>query len=63
MDGDRLLHSAEADWLPVFRSRGIALMLEQIREDLAALGVHHDVFTSEAALVADRRIEETLAHL
>jgi arginyl-tRNA synthetase len=63
VDGDRWLHAAEADWLPVFRSRGIALMLEQIREDLAALGVHHDVFTSEAALVADRRIEEMLAHL
>ena len=62
-DGDRWLHATEADWLPVFRSRGIALMLEQIREDLAALGAHHDVFTSEAALVAEGRIEEMLTHL
>jgi arginyl-tRNA synthetase len=62
-DGDRWLHATEADWLPVFRSRGIAAMMERIRDDLAALGVHHEVFTSEAALAADGRIEETLALL
>jgi arginyl-tRNA synthetase len=62
-DGDRWLHAPEAEWLPVCRSRGVAAMLELIRDDLAALGVHHDVFTSEAALAADGRIEETLAQL
>ena len=62
-DGDRWLEAAEADWLPVFRSRGVAAMLELIRADLAALGVRHDVFTSEAALAADGRIEEALAEL
>ena len=62
-DGDRWLEAAEAEWLPVFRSRGVAAMLELIRADLAALGVRHDVFTSEAALAADGRIEEALAEL
>ena len=62
-DGDRWLHATEADWLPVFRSRGVAAMLDRIRDDLAALGVYHDVFTSEAALAAEGRIEETLAQL
>jgi arginyl-tRNA synthetase len=62
-DGDRWLHATAADWLPVFRSRGVAAMLERIRDDLAALGVQHDVFTSEAALAAEGRIEETLALL
>ena len=38
-------------------------MLDLIRADLAALGVRHDVFTSEAALAADGRIEEALAEL
>ena len=33
-DGDRWLDAAEADWLPVFRSRGVAAMLELIRDDL-----------------------------
>jgi arginyl-tRNA synthetase len=63
LDGDRWLHAAEADWLPVFRSRGVTAMLDRIRDDLAALGVRHDVFTSEAALAAAGRIEETLAEL
>ena len=62
-DGDRWLYATEADWLPVFRSRAVAAMLDRIRDDLAALGVHHDVFTSEAALAADGRIEDTLAQL
>jgi arginyl-tRNA synthetase len=62
-DGDRWRHATEAEWLPVFRSRAVAAMLALIREDLAALGVHHDVFTSEAALAADGRIEEALAQL
>src|SRR5918994_2520173 len=62
-DGDRWLHATEADWVPVFRSRGVAAMMERIRDDLAALGVHHDVFTSEAALAAEGRIEQTLAEL
>ena len=34
------------------RSRAIDAMLELIRDDLASLGVHHDVFTSEATLHA-----------
>ncbi|MGH6898639.1 MAG: arginine--tRNA ligase [Geminicoccaceae bacterium] len=62
-DGDRWLHATEADWLPVFRSRSVAAILALIKEDLAALGVHHDVFTSEAALAAAGRIEQTLAEL
>ncbi len=62
-DGDRWLEAAEAEWLPVFRSRGVAAMLELIRADLGVLGVRHDVFTSEAALAADGRIEEALAEL
>jgi arginyl-tRNA synthetase len=62
-DGDRWLHATEEDWLPVFRSRSVAAILALIKEDLAALGVHHDVFTSEAALAAAGRIEETLAEL
>jgi arginyl-tRNA synthetase len=62
-DGDRWRHATEADWLPVFRSRAVAQILAMIKDDLEALGVHHDVFTSEAALAADGRIDETLAEL
>ena len=35
-------------------------MMELIRDDLAALGVQHDVFTSERELIAAGRIDEAL---
>jgi arginyl-tRNA synthetase len=62
-DGDIWLHRPEAEWLPVFSRDGIRAMLELIREDLAALGVRHDVFTSEKEMIAAGRIEAALALL
>lgn len=44
------LETPEAEWLPLFRERGIALMLERIRTDLEAFGVRFDRFQSERAL-------------
>lgn len=47
----------EAEWLPIVRGKAIAMMMEQIRGDLAALGIRHDVFFSERSLIdggADR---------
>ncbi|MGI9450861.1 MAG: arginine--tRNA ligase, partial [Geminicoccaceae bacterium] len=60
---DRWQYAAEADWMPVFRSRAIAAMMEVIRDDLKALGVSHDVFTSETAMVDEGKIDEALAML
>jgi arginyl-tRNA synthetase len=48
----------EAEWLPLFRTRAVDAMMALIRDDLAAMGVHHDVFTSESALVEDGRVDE-----
>jgi arginyl-tRNA synthetase len=52
-------------WLDRVRDTAIAMMLEGIKEDLAALGVVHDVFTSERALLesgaADRAIDQLRA--
>jgi arginyl-tRNA synthetase len=52
-------------WLDTVRDTAIAMMLEGIKEDLAALGVVHDVFTSERALLesgaADRAIDQLRA--
>ncbi len=42
----------EADWLVPFRTRAVAAMMVMIRDDLARLGIHHDVFASEADLHA-----------
>ncbi len=62
-DGPRWRDRPERDWLPVFRERAVDAMLTLIKDDLAALGVEHDVFTSEAALIGAGRIEQALERL
>ena len=49
--GDKFADAPEADWLDIVREFAVGRMLDLIREDLAALHVKHDVFTSERALV------------
>ena len=49
---DRFASAPEGEWLPLFRAKAVAAMLELIRADLALLGIHHDVFASEAELQA-----------
>jgi len=48
--GDRYSEAPEAEWLALFRTRAVAAMMMLIRADLALLGIHHDVFFSEAGL-------------
>jgi arginyl-tRNA synthetase len=50
--GKALLNMPEERWLPLARDAAIAAMLEQIKQDLAALDVKHDVFFSERSLTA-----------
>lgn len=50
--GDAYLGKPEEDWLVLFRTRAVAAMMEMIRADLALLGIHHDLFSSEAELQA-----------
>ncbi len=48
--GRALLDRTEAEWLPSVRRFSIDAMMDMIREDLAAIGIRHDVFFSEATL-------------
>ncbi|MEM1196186.1 MAG: arginine--tRNA ligase [Pseudomonadota bacterium] len=48
--GDQYSPADEADWLAAFRTQAVSEMMELIKSDLARLGIHHDVFASEAAL-------------
>ncbi|MCT8997115.1 arginine--tRNA ligase [Chelativorans intermedius] len=50
--GTRLLEMPEAERLEIVKERAIDAMMAMIREDLAALNVHHDVFFSERSLHA-----------
>jgi arginyl-tRNA synthetase len=52
--GDTLKGKTESQWLPVVRAKAIALMMDQIGGDLAALNVRHDVFFSERSLIEGR---------
>lgn len=61
--GPALEAMAEAEWLPVVRDVALAAMMELIRDDLAILGITHEVFYSERELHASGAIERTLAHL
>jgi arginyl-tRNA synthetase len=49
--GDKLLKMPEAEWLPIVRAKAIAMMMDEIRGDLAALNIRHDVFFSERSLI------------
>lgn len=62
-DGARWRDAGEAEWLPAIRSKAVAAMMDLVRADLAALGVRHDVFTSERALVDAGKVGEALAEL
>ena len=50
-NGPALKTEPESQWLPVVRAKAIEMMMAVVRADLAALGVSHDVFYSERALV------------
>jgi arginyl-tRNA synthetase len=55
--GARLSTMKEVQWLPIVRSKAIAMMMEGIRDDLAALDIHFDVFFSERSLIEGKRDE------
>ncbi|MEG3179466.1 arginine--tRNA ligase [Sphingomonas sp. LT1P40] len=61
--GDKFVTAPEADWLILFRKEAVAAMLVMIRADLALLGIHHDLFSSEAELQAAGKPEEAEAWL
>jgi len=61
--GDRWLNAPESDWLPAVRAAAIDAMMAMIRDDLAALGIRFDVFTSERALVENGQVESVLEDL
>lgn len=48
--GEGLRDKPESEWLPPVRAAAIDGMMAMIRDDLAALGVVHDVFFSERSL-------------
>jgi len=61
--GGRWKDRPEGEWLDLFRIEAVTAMMALIREDLAALGVEHAVFTSERALHEKGAVGEAVAVL
>jgi len=59
-DGARWLGRAEAEWLAPIRDFAVEEMMRLIRDDLALLGVHHDLFVSERGLTKRGAIDDCL---
>ncbi|MGK7869408.1 arginine--tRNA ligase [Falsiroseomonas sp. E2-1-a20] len=55
--------AAATHWLDTVRDFTVEAMMSSIREDLAALGVQHDVFISERSIVAEGWLEKAEATL
>jgi arginyl-tRNA synthetase len=63
--GDKLMAMPESAWLPIIRNKSIAMMMDMIKGDLAALNIKHDVFFSERSLVetGNNKVTETIDFL
>ena len=63
--GDRLKAMPDTAWLPIVRAKAIAMMMDMIKGDLAALSIKHDVFFSERSLVetGNNKVTETIDFL
>jgi len=61
--GRSLLLQDEAQWMPVAREKAVAMMLDLIRDDLASLNIHQDVFISEKSLHENGEVADTVRDL
>lgn len=62
-DGAKWKDQPESTWLPHIRREAIDAMMALIRADLDVVGVKHDVFSSERALVENGGVERASAFL
>ncbi|PJK30068.1 arginine--tRNA ligase [Minwuia thermotolerans] len=62
-DQDRWLDLPESEWLAPLRSFAVERMMALIRDDLAAIGIKQEIFTSELSLHRDGRIQDVVDEL
>ena len=62
-EGNGWVGAPDETWFETVRDTTIEMMMDAIRDDLAALGVHQEVFTSERGLVAAGKLDGALAAL
>ncbi len=63
-DGEKWAASTdESIWVPPLREFTVAYMMNVVKDDLKALGVQHDLFSSEKALVDKGKVDDALKFL
>lgn len=62
-DQEKWVGLPEEKWLASFRQFAVSEMMTLIRDDLALLSIHQEVFTSEKELVEQGKVEKTIDHL
>lgn len=63
LKGDSLIGKPESTWIEEIRRFSVDAMMKIIHQDLEALGIHMDVFTSEKKLVSEGGVEVALKTL
>jgi len=58
-----LLDMPREKWLPIVRAFAVDVNMATIKEDLAQLGIQHDVFSSEQAIIEAGLVEKAIAEL
>jgi arginyl-tRNA synthetase len=61
--GPALKDKPEAEWLDDVRARAIAMMMDLIRDDLAALNIKQDLFFSEKSLHSSGAVNSVVSYL
>ena len=62
-DGEKWADIPDSEWLAPVRDFAIDAMMKMIRDDLAALGVEQEVFTSERELVSRGGVDKAVTDL
>lgn len=63
LHGADLLAMPRTQWLPLVRDHALGAVMGMIREDLAMLGIQHEVFSSERAITESGAVEAAIGLL
>jgi arginyl-tRNA synthetase len=62
-DGKKWLDKPESEWLAPVRDFATKYMIEEIKKDLALIGIKHDVFTNEREIVENGTLDTVFKKL
>ncbi|MDD9901711.1 MAG: arginine--tRNA ligase [Alphaproteobacteria bacterium] len=62
-DGDKWVGKDEAEWIDPVRTFAVDYLIEEIKKDLALIGIKHDVFTNEREIVENGTLADSFKKL